>query len=149
MLANAALSLNVRGKLGNDIIRFNFTNDFDVNANGTLGIFAAGNVGRDRIALVQLGAINGTCNIALNGNGGRDRVGASLNLDSNSTGAVNAIVNGQADNDLLSLLLTAGDAFSGTLNGKANGGSGINAAVVSDVVTVTGVVADNILRFPE
>lgn len=146
--ANASLSFNVRGKLGNDTIRFSFLKDFDVNVNGFLGVFVAGNEGNDRITLAQLGAIDGNCSIALNGNAGRDRVGASLALDTDSTGVINVVVNGQADNDLLTLLLARGNTFTGTATGRANGGPGANAAVVSDIVTVTGVSADFILRFP-
>jgi hypothetical protein len=144
----ASLSFDIRGKLGNDNIRFKLNEDFDVNTDGTLNIFVAGNDGKDRISLVQLGAIDGVCNVALNGNGGRDRVGASFNLDTGSSGAVNATVNGQADNDLLTLLLTASDTFTGTLTGRINGGPGVNAAVASDVVIVSGVAGDNLLRLP-
>lgn len=148
ILTNASLSFNVKGKLGNDNIRFLLTLDFDVSDGGALGIAVAGNEGNDRISLVQLGAIDGTCNIALNGNAGRDRVAASLAFDSDSAGATSVIVNGQADNDLLTLLLTTGAGFTGTLSGKLNGGAGTNVAVASDVVAVTGVLADNILRIP-
>jgi hypothetical protein len=148
VMGTAALSINVKGNLGNDKIRFRFTQDFDVNATGLLKINAAGSAGDDRIALVQLGQISGACNIALRGGSGRDGVGASLNLDSNSAGTVNATVSGNADDDLLTLLLTAGDAFTGTLTGAAKGGAGVNAAVVSDFVAVTAVPAGNILRMP-
>jgi hypothetical protein len=148
IMGMASLSFDVRGKLGNDNIRFRLNEDFDVNLNGTLNIFVAGNEGNDRISLVQLGQISGACNVVLNGNAGRDRIGASFNLDSNSSGTVNATVNGQGDNDLLTLLLTKGDQFTGTLNGRLNGGAGINTAVASDVVVLSGILADNVLRLP-
>jgi hypothetical protein len=148
IMGTAALSFNIKGNLGNDHIRFSFTDDFDVNAAGILGILVNGNEGNDRIALVQLGAIDGNFNLALNGNAGRDRVGASLNLDSSSAGVVNAVVRGQADNDLLTLLLTTGEGVTATLTGKVSGGGGINTAVATDGVTVQGVPADNLLRFP-
>jgi len=65
----------------------------------------------------------------LKGGAGRDGVGASLNLDSTSAGTVSATVNGNSDDDLLTLLLTTGDAFTGTVTGTAKGGAGINRAV--------------------
>ena len=148
VLGTAALSINVKGNLGNDRIRFRLADDFDVNATGTLNIGASGGAGDDRLSLVQLGQISGVCNVALKGGAGRDGAGASFALDSSSAGTVNATVNGNADDDLLTLILTAGENFTGTLTGSAKGGVGLNAAVVSDLVTVTGVDAGNLLRMP-
>jgi hypothetical protein len=148
VVGTASLSFNVRGRVGNDNIRFLLTQDFDVNAGGVLGIIADGNAGNDRVALSQLGQIGGAIDLTMNGGVGNDRVGASLSLDSNSAGTVDAAVNGQTDNDILTLLLTRGDGFTGTLTGEVNGSTGSNIAVVTDGVTVTGVVADNILRMP-
>jgi hypothetical protein len=148
VLGTASLSFNVRGRVGNDNIRFLLTQDFDINAGGVLEIVTDGNAGNDRIALTQLGQISGTFNLTMNGGVGNDRVGASISLDSNSAGTIDAAVNGQLDNDILTLLLVRGDAFTGTLTGEVNGSTGSNIAVVSDGVTVTGVVADNILRMP-
>ena len=148
VLGTASLSFNVRGRVGNDNIRFLLTDDFDVNAGGVLAIVADGNAGNDRIALSQLGAVSGAFNLTMNGGVGNDRVGASINLDSNSIGTVDAAVNGQTDNDILTLLFARSDGFTGTLTGEVNGSTGTNVAVVTDGVTVTGVVDDNILRMP-
>jgi hypothetical protein len=148
VLGTASLSFNVRGLFGNDNIRFLLTQDFDVNADGILEIVADGNAGNDRMALSFLGAVSGAVNLTMNGGGGNDRVGANLGFDSNSAGTIDAAVNGQAGNDLLTLLLTRGDIFTGTLTGEVNGSAGSDVAVVTDDVTVTGVVADNILRMP-
>lgn len=148
VLGTASLSFNVRGRVGNDNIRFLLTQDFDVSATGVLGIVADGNMGNDRIALSLLGQVSGAIDLTMNGGAGHDRVGASFSLDSNSAGTVDAAVNGQIDNDILTLLFARGDAFTGTLTGAVDGGTGTNAAVVSDDVTVTGVLADNILLMP-
>ena len=148
VLGTASLSFDVGGSRGSDIIRFLMTQDFDVNAGGVLEIVADGDAGNDRMALSLLGQISGALNLTMNGGGGNDHVGASLGFDSNSAGTINAVVNGQTGNDILTLLLTPGDAFTGTLTGEVNGSAGSDVAVVTDDVTVTGVVADSILRMP-
>ena len=144
----ASLSFNVVGGGGSDNIRFLLTQDFDVNAGGVLGIVADGDEGKDRMALSFLGAVSGAFNLTMNGGVGNDHVGASLSFDGASAGTIDAAVNGQSGNDILTLLLTPSDLFTGTLTGEVNGSAGSDVAVVTDNVTVTGVVADKILRIP-
>jgi hypothetical protein len=148
VLGTASLSLNVRGRVGNDNILFLLTQDFDVNAGGVLGIVADGNAGNDRMALSLLGQVSGAIDLTMNGGVGNDRVGANLSFDSNSAGTVDAAINGQTDNDILTLLFARGDGFTGVLTGAVDGSTGSNIAVVTDGVTVAGVIADNILRMP-
>lgn len=144
---NATLTFNVRGRLGNDNIRFFFSQDFDIF--GTCSIFVAGNEGRDRIAVSQLGEIDGRFSVAVNGGADRDRIGVNIAAGSSSAGNVAVQINGQGGDDLLTLLFQVGEqTFTGSINAALNGGPGINTAVVSDIVVVTGVFPDNVLRMP-
>jgi hypothetical protein len=145
---NSSLTINAFGQQGRDTFFFDFSKDFDIGAGAVLQVLVNGNQGRDVVAVDLLGQLEGNLTLNANGNQDRDKLAATIGLDVGSTGALNATLNGQGADDLLGLVVTRSRNVTTTATGQVNGGAGVNQAIVSNFVLVSGVSGDNLLRYP-
>jgi hypothetical protein len=145
---NAQLSFEVTGGKGRDTFAFDFSKDFDINAGAGLFVGVNGGPGRDRATVDVLGRLQGSLTLTANGNQDRDKMAATIGLGVGSTGLLFATVSGQGGDDLLGLVVSRSRDVTTTVTGRVSGGGGVNQAIVSDAVLVTGVSGANLLRYP-
>jgi hypothetical protein len=145
---NAQLSFEATGGKGRDTFAFDFSKDFDINAGAGLFVQVDGRQGGDRATVDVLGQLEGSLTLTANGNQDRDRMAATVGLGVGSTGLLFATVSGQGGDDLLGLVVSRSRNVTTTVTGRVSGGGGVNRAIVSDSVLVTGVGGDNLLRYP-
>jgi hypothetical protein len=146
--ANSSLTISASGQQGRDTLFFDFSKDFDINAGAVFQVLVNGNKGRDLVAVDMLGQLDGNFTLTANGNQDRDKLAATIGLEVGSTGSLNATLNGQAADDLLGLVVTRSRNVTTTATAQVNGGGGVNHAIVSNFVLVSGVSGDNLLRYP-
>jgi hypothetical protein len=146
--ANSRLTINASGQQGRDTFLFDFSKDFDINAGAVFQVLVNGNKDRDVVAVDLLGQLDGNFTLTANGNEDRDKLAATVGLEVGSTGSLNVTLNGQGADDLLGLMVTRSRNVTTTVIGQVNGGAGVNQAIVSNFVLVSGVSGDNLLRYP-
>lgn len=135
VLGTSKAAFAVDGFSGNDDITFNALG-VNVDAGARLAMSLLGGTGGDTVAANYQGTLDGVLRVTLDGGFGNDTVGAELTVDAASTGKVNAIVNGSANDDTLTLNLIDNSGLLEAVTALLDGGFSFDTCTATSNVDV-------------